>query len=292
MRSKLFIPASRPELFLKALNSNADGLSFDLEDSVREDKKGEARKNLANFFSSKEFAPCAKTVIVRVNPMGTAYFNDDIAAIVRDGVHIINLPKAESVKDIKAAVKVIESAEAKNGVDIDGAKPTRLLLNIETPKSLRIACELASADPRVMGLQVGLGDLFEPYGIDRKQIIAVEQVLFQVAMAAHEANVFAFDGAYANIADQAGYRAEAVLAKSLGFQGKSCIHPSQIELANAVFRPSDEEIAFSLKVLEAESRAQLNSVGAFVVDGKMIDPPFVNRARSIINLANKLGIHS
>lgn len=292
MRSKLFVPASRPELFHKALASHADGLSFDLEDSVREDKKIEARNNLVNFLTSKEFLSSTKTMIVRVNPIDTPYFADDISAIVRDGVHIINLPKAESVEVIKAAVKTIESAEKRNSVNADGVKPIGLLLNIETPKSLRVAYELACADPRVMGLQVGLGDLFEPYGVDRKQIIAVEQVLFWVAMAAHEANVLAFDGAYANIADQDGYRAEAELAKSLGFQGKSCIHPSQIELANSVFRPSSEEIAFSLKVLEAESKAQLNSVGAFVVDGKMIDLPFANRARSIVNLAKKLGIHA
>jgi citrate lyase subunit beta/citryl-CoA lyase len=114
--------------------------------------------------------------------------------------------------------------------------------------------------------------------------------MFAVAMAAHEAGIAAYDGAYANIADKAGYEAEAQLAKGLGFSGKSCIHPSQIEIANAVFKPSQEEIDYSLRVMQAEALAKKNSVGAFVVDGKMIDPPFANRARDILDSARSYGL--
>lgn len=290
MRSKLFVPASRPELFFKALNSQADGLSFDLEDSVREDKKEEARQALAQFLRTEEVIASKKIIIVRVNPMDTPYFLDDIAAVVASGVKIINLPKVESAQAISAASKAVEVVERQHNLNPNGRSAARLLINIETPKSLRLAHELAGADSRVMGLQLGLGDLFEPYAIDRTQVVAVEQAMFQVAMAAHEAGIAAFDGAYANIADQTGYEREARLSHSLGYLGKSCIHPSQIEIANAVFRPSDEEIAFSVRVLKAEQDANLNSVGAFVVDGKMIDPPFANRARSILKMAQQLGL--
>lgn len=290
MRSKLFVPASRPELFIKALNSQADGLSFDLEDSVREDKKLEARNALAKFLRSDEVAASAKVMIVRVNPMNTPYFMDDIASIVASGIKVINIPKVESAHAVGVAAKVIEAAEQQHNLNIDGQSPARLLVNIETPKSLRLAHELAAADDRVMGLQLGLGDLFEPYAIDRAQVIAVQQAMFAMAMAAHEAGVAAFDGAYANIANQAGYKQEAQLSHSLGYIGKSCIHPSQIDIANSVYRPSDEEIAFAIKVMEAERSAQFNSIGAFVVDGKMIDPPFANRARSVVNVAQQLGL--
>ncbi|MBU3574862.1 CoA ester lyase [Polynucleobacter sp. UK-Mo-2m-Kol15] len=290
MRSKLFVPASRPELFVKALNSQADGLSFDLEDSVREDKKIEARNTLVQFLRSDQVITSKKIIIVRVNPMDTPYFLDDIAAVVASGVKIINLPKAESGQAVSIAARAIETVEKEHNLNPSGDLDARLLINIETPKSLRLAHELAGADSRVMGLQLGLGDLFEPYAIDRTQVVAVQQAMFQVAMAAHEAGIAAFDGAYANIADQAGYEQEARLSHSLGYLGKSCIHPSQIEIANSVFRPSDEEIAFSVKVIEAEHHAQLNSVGAFVVDGKMIDPPFANRARSILKMAQQLGL--
>jgi citrate lyase subunit beta/citryl-CoA lyase len=290
MRSKLFVPASRPELFAKAVSSLADGLSFDLEDSVREDKKQEARSTLSSYLGSSELLASKKTIIVRVNPMDSPYFMDDILAVTKTGMHMINLPKIESPQDIDLAVKAISAAEKSNGINLNGASPIRLLINIETPKSLRIAHELAIAHERVAGLQLGLGDLFEPYGIDRKSIAAIEQAMFATAMAAHEGGVVAYDGAFANITDQEGYKAEAQLAKGLGFEGKSCIHPSQIEYANEIFQPSREEIEHALRVLAAESEAQKNSVGAFVVDGKMIDPPFANRARAIVESARNYGL--
>lgn len=290
MRSKLFVPASRPELFQKAFNSLADGLSFDLEDSVREDKKQEARLTLSAFLDSAELLASNKVIIVRVNPMNTPYFSDDIAAVVRAGTNIINLPKMESAEQVELAVKAISAAEKANGTNADGKNPIRLLINIETPKSLRVAHELASAHERVAGLQLGLGDLFEPHGINRKCASAVEQAMFATAMAAHEAGVAAYDGAYANIADKSGYEVEAQLAKNFGYEGKSCIHPSQIEIANTVFKPSQEEIDYSLRVMSAEAEAQKNSIGAFVVDGKMIDPPFTNRARDILNSARSYGL--
>ncbi|WP_062307553.1 HpcH/HpaI aldolase/citrate lyase family protein [Polynucleobacter sinensis] len=290
MRSKLFVPASRPELFSKALHSQADGLSFDLEDSVRADKKSEARNRLGEFLKTDEVRASQKIIIVRVNPMDTPYYMDDMATVIASGVKIINIPKAESSEAVIAVANTVTNLEKQFQSNLDGSGLVQLLINIETPKSLRLAYELASADPRVMGLQLGLGDLFEPYAIQRTQTVAVEQAMFLMAMAAHEAGVAAFDGAYANIADTAGYEREAKLSHSLGYLGKSCIHPSQIEIANTVFRPSDEEIAFSLKVMEAEREAQANSIGAFVVDGKMIDPPFANRARSILKMARQFGL--
>lgn len=290
MRSKLFVPASRPELFTKALSSLADGLSFDLEDSVREDKKQEARLTLSSFLESPELLVSKKTIIVRVNPMESPYFMDDILAVTKVGTHMINLPKIESPHDINLAVKAISTAEKSNGINLNGASPIRLLINIETPKSLRIAHELAAAHERVAGLQLGLGDLFEPNGIDRKSMTAIEQAMFATAMAAHEIGVAAYDGAFANIADPEGYKTEAQLAKGLGFKGKSCIHPSQIDYANEIFQPTREEIEHALQVLAAESNAQKNSVGAFVVDGKMIDPPFANRARAIVDSARHYGL--
>lgn len=290
MRSKLFVPASRPELFLKALAGDADALSFDLEDSVREDKKADARNTLAKFLESPELLASKKKIIIRVNPMDGPYFLDDISAVIKAGVHMVNLPKIESPHEIELAAKVISEAEKRNGIHQLGNGSTQLLINIETPKSLRVAHQLASANERVMGLQLGLGDLFEPYGIDRQSQIAIEQAMFVTVMAAHEAGIAAYDGAYANIANQEGYRDEALLAKSLGFKGKSCIHPNQIEFANEIFRPTQEEIAHALKVVSAEESAQKNSIGAYVVDGKMIDPPFFNRARDILNSARQYGL--
>jgi citrate lyase subunit beta/citryl-CoA lyase len=169
-------------------------------------------------------------------------------------------------------------------------EPLGLLLNIETPTALRTAHALAAADPRVAGLQLGLGDLFEPLGIARNDASAVRQAMFAVRMAAGEAGVFAYDAAFADIQNQAGFSAEAQQARQLGFIGKSCIHPSQVALANAVFRPDDAEIAHALRVVEAARKADAQGVGAYVVDGKMVDAPFVRRAEAVLATARRLGL--
>ena len=154
------------------------------------------------------------------------------------------------------------------------------------------SADLASADPRVAGLQLGLGDLFEPLGIARRDPSAVRQAMFAVRMAAGEAGVFAYDAAFAHITDEDGYVTEARQARDLGFVGKSCIHPRQIALANAVFQPTPDEIAHAQRVVQTARDAQARSVGAWVVDGKMIDAPFVQRAQSVIALAARLGLLS
>jgi citrate lyase beta subunit len=284
MRSKLFVPASRPELFAKAMAGEADAISFDLEDAVDESMKDAARKSLANFLGALE-AGHGKTIIVRVNGLATPHFERDVEAVVGAGVDMVNLPKAESADDVKACAAALAQAERRAGV-----QPAAILANIETPRALRLAAEIASASPRVAGLQAGWGDLIEPLDIDRYNLPMIETLLLQIRVAAGEAGVFAYDGAWANIADPEGYTREAKAARRLGYIGKSCIHPSQVPLANAVFRPTDQEIAHSLKVVEAAAAAKEKGVGAFTVGGKMVDAPFVRRAEQILALARRLGL--
>ncbi|MDW5442727.1 CoA ester lyase [Polaromonas sp. SM01] len=286
MRSKLFVPGSRPELFPKALASDADALAFDLEDSVAPARKAEARLALRDFLRSGALSGSTKTIIVRINAPETPYFAEDILAMTQTGVHMLNLPKPRDTHDIRAASRAMADAQQANGV----TAPIGLLVNIETPQALRCAHELAAADPRVMGLQLGLGDLFEPLGIARRDVSAVRQAMFAVRMAAGEAGVFAYDAAFADIRDEAGFLAEAQQARQLGFIGKSCIHPRQIALANAAFRPGDEEIAHALRVVEAAHQADIQGVGAYVVDGKMVDAPFVRRAEALLATATRLGL--
>jgi len=254
MRSKLFVPASRPELFDKALASDADAISFDLEDAVQESRKVEARGTLHAFLKETPLRPRGKVLIVRVNGLRTPHFEADVAAVAWPGVDMINLPKPESAEDVRAAAAVLAAGEAGRGI----AQPIGILANIESPRGLRLAVEIASAHPRVVGLQLGLGDLFEPFGIDRSDARAVYGM--QLA------------------------------ARRLGFIGKSCIHPSQVPLANAVFRPSDAEIAAALRVVEAARGAEDKGVGAYLVDGRMIDIPFVTRAKAILGAARRLGL--
>ena len=278
MRSKLFVPGGRPELFAKAAASRADALSLDLEDSVPAEAKAQARASVAEFIAAENTRALAKAIIVRVNAPGTPWFDDDLHAVARDGVALLNLPKIESADDLLAAIRALERAEAANAVDM----PLKLLVNIETPKGLANAAAIAAAHPRVAGLQLGLGDLFEPLGIDRGDAANVHAVMFAVRMAAAQADVFVLDGAYPDITDEAGFTAEAQRARRLGLIGKSCIHPRQVALANAAFSPGEAELERARRIVEAAQDAQRRGLGAFVVDGRMVDLPFLKRAQALL----------
>jgi citrate lyase subunit beta/citryl-CoA lyase len=264
--------------------SQADALSFDLEDAVDESMKDAARQELARFLRGLQ-AGHGKTLIVRVNGLATPHFQADIEAIVGPGLDMVNLPKPESAADVKACAAALDKAE--RGLKVI---PATIMPNIESPKALRLAAEIAAASPRVAGLQAGWGDLIEPLDIDRYNAPMIEALQLQIRIAAGEANVWAYDGAYANIQDAEGYRREAEAARRLGYLGKSCIHPSQVALANAAFRPTDAEIAHSLKVVAAARDAKAKGVGAFTVAGRMVDGPFIRRAEQILALARRLGL--
>ncbi len=212
MRSKLFVPASRPELFAKALKGEADALSFDLEDAVQESRKDVARSTLETFLRQASLQPSDKILIVRVNGVSTRHFEADVAAVTCPAVDMINLPKPEAPEDVQVAAAMLARFERERGID----RPIGILANIESPRGLRGAAAIAAADPRVVGLQLGLGDLFEPFGIDRADAQAVHTLQLAVRLAAAEAGIWACDTVYGTVADPEGYRREAESARRLG----------------------------------------------------------------------------
>jgi citrate lyase subunit beta / citryl-CoA lyase len=278
MRSKLFVPGIRPELFAKACASDADAVSFDLEDAVPPARKAEARRAVAAFLSARPLATAGKAVVVRINAVETAAFEDDLASILPLPVDLVNLPRVESAEEVYAAVAAIERHEAGFG----RAAPLRLLLNIETPKGLRRAAGIAAAHPRIAGLQLGLGDLFEPFGIRRDVSAHARAAMFQLAMAAAEAGVFACDGAHPDYTDGEGFEREAGMSRALGFVGKSCIHPRQVEWANRLFSPGADELAWARRVVAAATAAAAEGTTVFSVDGRMVDPPYLRRAQRLL----------
>ncbi len=284
MRSKLFVPGSRPELFAKAMAGEADAISFDLEDAVDESMKDEARKELAHFLDRLKPGH-GKTIIVRVNGLGTEQFQPDIEAIAGKGVDLVNLPMLETADDVHRAADALSKVERVRGIP-----PVSIMANIETPKAFRFAAEIATASPRVVGLQAGWGDLIEPLDIDRYNPPVIEALLLKIRIAAGEAGIWAYDGAWAHFKDTEGLKREAEMSRRLGYLGKSCIHPSQVPIVNAVYRPSDAEIAHSLKVVAAARENARKGVGAFTVNGRMVDAPFIRRAESILALARKLNL--
>ncbi len=284
MRSKLFVPATRTDFFEKALRSKADAISFDLEDAVLDYRKLEARENLATYFSSAEFlqlkAENKKTIIVRINPLDSGHLEQDLVAICKVGVDIVNIPKSNTEADIFRFVEILTAVEKKAPVTQGASIELKVLANIESPSALINAAKIAS-HPRVWGLQLGLGDLFEPRGIERYEPINVHHVMLSMSLAAGAYNKIAYDSAFTNVADPEGFRAEAIQAKKAGFLGKTCIHPNQVEIANAVFSPSEAEIQWANKVLASAQENMVN--GAYILDGKMIDAPFIARAQSILD---------
>lgn len=282
MRSKLFVPASSPALFPKALASEADAICFDLEDAVLPARKAEARDTLKEFLSSGFHTE--KTIMVRVNPVGSVFFAEDLKAVVSPAVSLLVLPKVEDAAEIRDAASALSVVEKERNVEL----PIAIAATVESPRGLRLAREIAESDDRVVALQIGLADFWGALGIQQNDTFAGHQVRFMLRLAAGEAGVACFDSAYPDIEDEAGFVREANMARSLGFAGKSCIHPRQVPLANRIFSPQPEEVARSLRILRAAEEAAAAGAGAFKLDGRMIDEPLVMRAETVIELAKRL----
>lgn len=276
MRSKLFVPCARPDFFAKAFAGEADMLSFDLEDSVPADGKSAARERLRQVLASDAARASSKRLIVRINALGSPFVEDDIAALAGLRVDLVNLPKVESAEDVARLLRLLSL----HGV---GAG---MLLNIETPPGLAHAAEIAAADPRVAGLQLGLNDLFIALGIDRADPRHQHAALWAVRLAAGQAGCFAYDGSWTDLADADGLRAEAMLARSLGFMGKSCIHPGQVPVVNDVFDGSDA-FDHAGRLLAAAHAAARDGHGAFLFEGRMIDRPAIDAAEAIVARGRK-----
>ena len=264
--------------------TGADALSFDLEDSVHDTKKDQARQAVAAFLHQLPSGP-RKTMIVRVNGLGTPHFESDLEAIVGSGLDMINLPKAQSAADIRICVDALERFER-----VAGVGPIGLLPNIESPKGVRLAAEIASSSTRIVGLQIGWGDLLEPLNIDRRNRSATAMIQLAVRMAAAEAGVPAYDSIFTDIKDPDGFRRDAEAARQLGYTGKSLIHPSQVPIANEIFLPTAVEIAYALRVVQAAREASAKGIGAFTVDGNMVDAPFVHHAEGVLRTARESGL--
>lgn len=277
MRSKLFVPAIRPELFEKALHSGADAICFDLEDAVAEERKHEARQHLRAFLNQRTPA-AAPLLLVRTNPVGSVHFKEDIDACIWTSLNAIALPKVESVADVLNADAALTNLESHRKL----ASQIGILPTIESPRGLRLAVEIAQSSHRIIGLQLGFADLLEPLNIATTNQFARDQIRLQLRLATAEACVDCYDSAFTNIHNQAGYECELKRARELGFAGGSCIHPAQIPFANRAFTPTAEEIAFAQRVVDAAKKARRSEESVTVVDGRMIDAPFILRAQKIL----------
>jgi citrate lyase beta subunit len=282
MRSKLFVPAIRPELFVKAMGTAADAICFDLEDGVPPDLKSEAREYLDAFLNSPDSA-MNKRLLVRVNPVNSTDFAHDLKVVAKTSVFAVALPKVETIEEIQHAAEMLSAIELERGINT----ALRILITIESPRGLRIAHELAASSTRICGLQLGFADLLEPLGISSDYGVARQQVRLLLRLAAAEAGVDCYEAAYPLIRDNPGFLLQLADARALGFAGASCLHPDQVGPANQIFTPTAEEIAYAEAVIAAAEEANRNGNAIAMLNGKMIDSPFIHRAKSILNRKEK-----
>ena len=274
LRSLLFAPGDSERKIARALASGADGVILDLEDSVSPGAKAGARALVARL------APPG--AVIRVNPRGTPWYLDDLAAVVATRPAAIMLPKCGGAADLVALDHHVEALEAAAGLPVGGI----LALPIVTESASAVAgLPTYPRAPRVLALCFGAEDLSADLGIsprrpDMTYPAPVAAARAAVLIAAAAAGVPAIDTPWPDPRDDPGLRAEAALAASDGFAGKLCIHPGQIAAANEIFTPAPAQIEWARRVLDAF--AAHPEAGVLAMDGKMLDRPHLRLAARIV----------
>lgn len=262
-RSCLFVPGNRPERFVKAFASGADVVIVDLEDAVPDGEKSFARESVASWLSAD------RPVHVRVNGTDTAWFEEDVAAILRPGVAGVVLPKAEGRGPLAALAALLP-------------EPVRILPIVETAAGVWNVLEIASS-PGVERLAFGALD----FQLDTRISGEDEELLYarsRIVLASRVAGILPpVDGVTTDLDDPDALASDIRRARQLGFGGKLCIHPKQVAAVNEGFLPTEREVAWAKGVLEAVSST---GEGAARWDGKMIDRPVVERAKRILETVN------
>ena len=269
-RSLLFSPGDRPEMMRKGPGTDADAVILDLEDAVAPDRKAEAREAVADVLSDPEFDPDCE-VCVRVNADPTVADEDARVALSGNRVDSVMLPKAESAEDADRLAGILEE----RGIDAP------LIAICESAAGLLGAEAVAAADP-VDALAFGAEDFAADVGATRTD--EGTEVLYareHVVVAAAAAGVDAIDTLHTDIEDADGLAGETAFALELGFDGKICIHPSQVPVVNDAFTPATERVEWARRVLEAAERAERDGRGVFRVDGQMVDAPLIGQAERV-----------
>lgn len=288
IRSALFVPGNRPNRIDKAVATAADVVIIDLEDAVPLSHKIQARAIAREKVSGVK----NKKIIVRVNALNTKFAADDFSEVVAAGLYGIMVPKVETPDDIREVDSIVLETEEKIGIEPGSVF---ILPLIESARGVENAFAIASEKTeshRGFTLCFGAADFALDMGINITR--SGQELIYpraRLAVACRAAGLappidtpFMID-----LKDRKALEADILRAVRLGFQGKLCIHPNQVEICNQLFSPTAEEIAQARKVIEAFDKAQAEGVAAIQLDGKFLDPPVVERARRILKLAEQNG---
>ncbi|WP_287266408.1 CoA ester lyase [Mesorhizobium sp.] len=279
-RSLLFVPVHVPRFVETAHERGADGVILDLEDSVPQDRKGEARQQLPECVA--KVGRKGASVLVRVNH-GLRALAADLDAAVMAGVDALVLPKTDSAEWVIEIANAVSELERERNLPLGGI---RFLAQIETPGALQRLAAIASAHSRMVAMALGPEDFSAAVGGAPEFDLLLTPNL-SVLFAARAAGLLplGFIGSIGEFSDTHKLREAAVRARRLGFAGALAIHPTQVAIFNEAFSPSAQELEWAHKVVAAVNDAATRGLSAFSLNGKMIDPPVVRRAHEILTLA-------
>jgi len=287
IRTLLFVPGSRRSMIEKASASAADAVCLDLEDSVAPDQKPAARAIIVDALRQLDFGPRLR--ILRINGLDTPFAYRDLIDVVEaagDRLDLVMLPKAGRPEDV-AFVDILLSQMGAAHIGIEA--------QVETAAGFLYAREIARSSPRLRALIFGPGDYSASLHMPSSSIGEFDAndelypghrwhaVMHTIVAAARANSLRAMDGPFAAFRDPAGFERSCRIARAMGFDGKQCIHPAQLETANAIFSPSPEEIAHAERILAAYDEAMAAGRGAVSLDGRMIDAANIRMARVTLN---------
>lgn len=277
-RSLLFMPGDSLKKIQKAATWEVDTVIMDLEDGVAQNRKEAARAVVGEALLTLGFGPRERLVSLNHISTGLPPVEVDATCMGRPDGYIV--PKAEDESDLRAVDRLLDAAEKRLGLR-DGA--FRLFAMIETALGVMNLKEIARATPRLEGLIFGAEDLAGDIGAVRtREAWEVFYARSAVVTAAAAYSLQAFDMVFTDFNDPAGLEAESVAARRLGYTGKTCIHPNQTPIVNAVFSPSAEELDRAQRLIAAFEEQQAAGAGAFTFEGKMVDMPMLVAARKVL----------
>ena len=295
-RSMLFVPAVKWALIPKAAASEADAVCVDLEDSVPAPEKEASRANVIRAFEELDFG--GRVRMMRMNALDTPFAYRDLIDVVErvgDRLDLVMVPKAGSAADVAFVATLLSQIEANRGF----TRRIGLAVQIETAAGFMNIREIAQASPRIEWLIFGQGDFAASMRMPAADIGTMDehdaiypghrwQTVMQTIVGAARANgLCCLDGPYAAFNDKAGFETACKIARALGFDGKQCIHPSQISTVNTAFSPTEAEAEYARRVVAAYEAAAASGRGAVQLDGKMIDEANVRMSRVVLEqLAN------
>lgn len=280
-RSLLFVPASSEKMMAKACDGTADGIILDLEDSVSLAEKEGARARAKE--AVKQVRDKGKEAIVRVNAVTSLFGIRDIVELSATQPDALIIPKADK-KSLITADTLLAAAEVELGL---AENTIKLIPLIETVGGVVDINAILRSVRRLSGVLLGAEDLTKELGIERTaEGREIQHARNRVVLAGCACGIDIIDTPFTAIKDLAGLEAETKAVKALGFSGKACIHPSQVEIVNAVFTPGEAIVEYSKKLLEAFALSVREGKGACTFDGKMVDAPIADKARRIVEMAN------